>query len=330
VNDLQRAAADLVAAPRGILAADESPSTMSKRLEGQGITASEEARRAYRELLVTTPDLTKGVSGVILSEETFDQQLSDGRTFPEALIQLGLAPGVKVDTGAKPLAGAPGETITEGLDGLRDRLQDFASRGAVFGKWRAVITVGQGLPTHRALRANAHALARYAMLCQEEGIVPIVEPEVVAAGNHTLEQCDSVTNFALLEVFAELTYAGVDPTAMVLKPNMVTPGLDRLDEATPDEVADRTLATLSRIVAPEVAGIAFLSGGQPAEIATQNLAAIAGRPAPWPVTFSFGRALVDQALADWGGRPERVSAGQSALAERVRATSAVLGGTVRV
>lgn len=330
MNDLQRAAADLVARPRGILAADESPGTMDKRLEGQGITATPDARRAYREMLVTAPDLAAGVSGVILSEETFNQRLSDGRPFPEALSQLGLAAGVKVDIGAKPLAGAPGETVTEGLDGLRERLQDCASRGAVFAKWRAVITIGPDLPTQRALRANAHALARYAALCQEQGIVPIVEPEVVAAGDHPMGRCEAVTQFALLEVFAELDYAELDLAAMVLKPNMVTPGLDRLEEATAEQVADSTLATLRRIVGPEVAGIAFLSGGQPAEVATAHLAAIAARPAPWPLTFSFGRALVDRALADWGGRPDGVAAGQSALAERVRATSAVLGGSVSV
>lgn len=327
MNDLQSAAADLVARPRGILAADESPGTMDKRLKGQDISASAEARRDYREMLVTTPDLADGVSGVILSEETFNQHLSDGRPFPEALSELGLAAGVKVDTGAKPLAGAPEETVTEGLDGLRDRLQDFAARGAVFAKWRAVITIGAGLPTHRALRANAHALARYAMLCQEQGIVPIVEPEVVAAGNHSKEHCEAVTNFALIEVFTELSYAGVDLAGMVLKPNMVTPGLDRLDEASADEVAASTVSTLHGTVPAEVAGIAFLSGGQPAEVATRNLGRIAARQAPWPMTFSFGRALVDQALAAWGGRPDGVDAGQSALAQRVRATSAVLRGT---
>jgi len=328
--DLRSAAADLVARPRGILAADESPGTMDKRLDGQGIAPSEEYRRRYRELLVTTPDLADSVSGVILSEETFNQRLSDGRPFPQALAEIGIAPGVKVDTGAKPLAGAPGETVTEGLDGLRGRLQDFAARGAVFAKWRAVITIDDGLPTHRALRANAHALARYAMLCQEQGIVPIVEPEVVAAGDHNLDKCEAVTNFALLEVFAELAYAEVDMTAMVLKPNMVTPSLDRLDEATSDEVADSTVATLRRIVPAEVAGIAFLSGGQPADLVTRHLAAIASRPAPWPLTFSFGRALVDQALADWAGDEQRVTAGQSALAERARATSAVLRGQVSI
>lgn len=328
MTDLQRAAADLVARPRGILAADESPSTMDKRLEGQGIAASKDARRAYREMLVTTPGLSDSVSGVILCEETFNQRVSDGRGFPEALAEMGLAAGVKVDTGAKPLAGAPGETVTEGLDGLRERLQDLASRGAVFAKWRAVITIGDGLPTQRALHANAHALARYAMLCQEQGIVPIVEPEVVAAGDHGLDQSEAVTNFALLEVFAELANAGIDLPAMVLKPNMVTPGLDRLDDAGADEVADSTVATLRRIVPPEVAGIAFLSGGQPAELATRHLAAIAAMQAPWPLTFSFGRALVDQALHDWAGRD--VDAGQSALAERVRATSAVLRGAVSV
>ncbi|MDQ3714521.1 MAG: fructose-bisphosphate aldolase class I [Actinomycetota bacterium] len=328
MDELRRAAADLVARPRGILAADESPATMDKRLEGQGITASEDSRRAYREMLVTTPGLSDSVSGVILSEETFNQRLSDGRLFPEALAEMGLATGVKVDTGAKPLAGAPGETVTEGLDGLRDRLRDFASRGAVFAKWRAVITIGQGLPTQPALRANAHALARYAMLCQEQGIVPIVEPEVVAAGDHTMDQCEAVSSFALLEVFAELAYAELDLPSMVLKPNMITPGLDRLDEAAVADVAESTVAALRRIVAPEVAGIAFLSGGQPADVATQHLAGIAARPAPWPLTFSFGRALVDQALHDWGGRVEGIGAGQAALSERVRETSAALRGSV--
>jgi len=297
---------------------------MDKRLEGQGISASEDARRWYREMLVTTPDLSDRVSGVILCEETFNQHLSDGRSFPDALSESGLAAGVKVDTGAKPLAGADGETITEGLDGLRERLQDFASRGAVFAKWRAVFTISPGLPTHRALRANAHALARYAMLCQEAGIVPIVEPEVVAAGDHTMEQCEAVTNFALIEVFSELAYAGIDLSGMVLKPNMVTPGLDLIEAASADEVAASTITTLRGTVPGEVAGIAFLSGGQPAEIATKNLGRIAGRQAPWPLTFSFGRALVDQALAAWGGRPDGVQAGQSALAARVRATSGVL------
>jgi len=329
MNDLQRAAADLVASPRGILAADESPGTMDKRLEGQRIPASEDARRAYREMLVSTPDLATSISGVILCEETFNQRLSDGRPFPEALTQMRLVTGVKVDTGAKDLAGAPGETITEGLDGLRERLQDFAARGAVFAKWRAVFTIGPGLPTHRALRANAHALARYAGLCQEQGIVPIVEPEVVAAGDHSLEQCEAATNFALIEVFTELAHAGVDLGGMVLKPNMVTPGLDRLGGETAAEVAERTVATLHGAVPAEVAGIAFLSGGQPAEVATANLAGIAARHAPWPLTFSFGRALVDQALQDWGGRPEGVAAGQSALAERVRATSAALRAEVQ-
>lgn len=325
---LHRAAAELVSRPRGILAADESPGTMDKRLEGQGIPSSEDARRAYREMLVTAPGLTDGVSGVILCEETFNQRLSDGRPFPLALSEMGLAAGVKVDTGAKPLAGAPGETVTEGLDGLRERLQDFVSRGAVFAKWRAVITIGTGLPTHRSLRANAHALARYAALCQEQGIVPIVEPEVVAAGAHTGPQCEAVTNLALIEVFTELAYAGVDLAAMVLKPNMVTPGLDRLGDVTVDEVADSTVSTLRATVPGEVAGIAFLSGGQPADLATAHLAGIAAKHTPWPVTFSFGRALVDQALHDWAGRAEDVVAGQTALAARVRATSAALAGQV--
>ncbi len=327
VTDLARTAAAMVAPGKGILAADESIKTMSARLEKAGVAPTEENRRAYREMLVTTPRLAEGISGVILCDETFRQTLSDGSTFPEGLAQRGILPGIKVDTGAKPIAGAPGETVTEGLDGLRERLAEYVKLGARFAKWRAVITIGDGRPTHRALRANAHALARYAALCQEAGLVPIVEPEVLMDGSHTSRRCASVTSATLLEVFAELRDFEVRLDGIVLKPNMVVPGKDSGETLTPDEVARDTVGTLRTVVPEEVAGIAFLSGGQSATQATANLAAMQQLEAPWPLTFSFGRALVDPALAAWRGDPERVADGQRALAHRVKCNTAALKGS---
>ncbi|GAA0663712.1 fructose-bisphosphate aldolase class I [Streptomyces thermocarboxydovorans] len=323
--DLAHTAAAMVAPGKGILAADESIATMSARLEKAGVAPTEENRRAYREMLITTPDLASGVSGVILCDETFRQAVSDGRTFPEAMAQRGLLPGIKVDTGAKPLAGAPGETVTEGLDGLRGRLAEYAALGARFAKWRAVISIGDGRPTRRKVRADAHALARYAMLCQEAGIVPIVEPEVLMEGTHGIARCAAVTSDVLQEVFAELDGAELD--GIVLKPNMVVPGRDSGETATPDEVAQATVSTLRAVVEEKVAGIAFLSGGQSAAQATANLAAMQRLEAPWPLTFSFGRGLVDPALAAWRGDPERVADGQQALAHRVACNTAALTGT---
>ncbi|MET8246932.1 class I fructose-bisphosphate aldolase [Streptomyces sp. NPDC005202] len=323
--DLAHTAAAMVAPGKGILAADESIATMSARLEKAGVAPTEENRRAYREMLITTPDLASGVSGVILCDETFRQAVSDGRTFPEAMAQRGLLPGIKVDTGAKPLAGAPGETVTEGLDGLRERLAEYAALGARFAKWRAVISIGDGRPTRRKVRADAHALARYAMLCQEAGIVPIVEPEVLMEGTHGIARCAAVTSDVLQEVFAELDGAELD--GIVLKPNMVVPGRDSGETATPDEVAQATVSTLRAVVEEKVAGIAFLSGGQSAAQATANLAAMQRLEAPWPLTFSFGRGLVDPALAAWRGDPERVADGQQALAHRVACNTAALTGT---
>lgn len=321
---LHETAQAMVSRPRGILAADESIGTMSSRLEKVGVPVTEENRRAYREMLLTTPGLDRGVSGVILSDETFNQKVNDGNTFPLAVHSLGILPGIKVDTGAKPLAGHPEEKITEGLDGLRERIAYYVPRGARFAKWRAVITIGEGRPTRYALRANAQALARYAALCQEGWLVPIVEPEVLMDGDHTIERCAEVTRSALETLMAELAEAGVDLAGTVLKPNMVVPGNTSGQQASPEEVAERTVATLRAVVPDELAGVAFLSGGQSPETATANLAAMQKHDTPWPLTFSFGRALVDPALRAWVGDPDRIAAGQQALADRVNPNSAAL------
>ncbi|MGH3975787.1 MAG: class I fructose-bisphosphate aldolase [Pseudonocardiaceae bacterium] len=324
IEALHATAQAMVSRPRGILAADESIGTMSSRLEKVGVAATAENRRDYREMLVTTPDLHTGISGVILSDETFNQKLSDGNSFPLAVHALDILPGIKVDTGAKPLALSPGEKVTEGLDGLRERLKDYVSRGARFAKWRAVITIGDGRPTRNALRANAHALARYAALCQENVVVPIVEPEVLMDGDHTIDRCAEVTAETLRYVMAELDEAGVDLAGTVLKPNMVVPGSTSGRQASPEEVAERTVATLLAVLPESLAGVAFLSGGQSPEVATANLAAMQKHATPWPLTFSFGRALVDPALKAWHGDPALVAAGQQALADRVGPNSAAV------
>ena len=326
MNELHDTARTMVSRPRGILAADESIGTMSKRLEKVGVPATAENRRAYRAMLMTTPDLQSGISGVILSDETFNQTLDDGTAFPEGIDALGILPGIKVDTGAKPLAGSPGETVTEGLDGLRERVADYVAKGARFAKWRAVINIGEGLPSDRALKANAHALARYAALCQEGGLVPIVEPEVLMDGDHTIDRCAEVTEETLRRVFAELEEAGVDLAGIVLKPNMVVPGNTSGQEAAPEEVAERTVAILKAALPDSVTGVAFLSGGQSPEVATANLAAMQQYDTPWPLTFSFGRALVDPALKAWHGDASLVADGQAALADRVSGNSAAVAG----
>jgi fructose-bisphosphate aldolase class I len=317
----------MVTGGRGILAADESIGTMNSRLQNVGVEPTETNRRDYRELLVTTADLADGVSGVILCEETFRQRLSDGRTFPEALAALGILAGIKVDTGAKPLAGRPGETITEGLDALDGRLAEFAELGGGFAKWRAVITIdGTATPTPWAIEANAHALARYAASCQQAGIVPIVEPEVLMDGPHSADRCAEVTATTLTSVFAALDQAGVDLAGIVLKPNMVVTGATSGVTQSPDEVARMTVDALLTAVPPATAGVAFLSGGQPPEQATANLAAMQALEAPWPLTFSFGRALVDPALRTWRGVAEQVATGQAALAHHVGRNAAAVRG----
>ena len=327
--DFNRSVAELMARGKGILAADESIATMSSRLANAGVAPTERSRRDYREMLVSTPGLSRGVSGVIFCDETFRQRVSGGATFPQALAEAGILPGIKVNTGAKPLAGQRGEKVTEGLDGLRERLAEYAALGARFAKWRAVIGIADGRPSWQALRANAHALARYATLCQEAGIVPVVEPEVLMDGAHSMAQCGRITMAALMATFTELREFGARLDEMVLKPNMVLPGKDSAEFATPGEVARATLNALYTILPGETGGVAFLSGGQPPGTATANLAAIRALPAPWPVTFSFGRALVDPALAAWRGEPDRVWAGQDALAGRVAACSAALTGAGR-
>jgi len=317
--DLARTTAELITRGRGILAADESIATMSDRLQRAGVTPTVANRRAYRELLVTTPGLSDGVTGVILCAETLRQSLSDGWSFPDGLAIRGLLAGITVDTGVKPLAGAPGETVTEGLDGLRERLADYVALGARFAKWRAVLRIGAGQPSWHALHANAHALARYAALCQEACLVPIVEPEVLMTGTHPMRRCRDVTSAALMVLFAQVRL-----DALVLKPNMIVPGEGSDDFATPEQVAAETMAALRNVVPESVAGVMFLCGGQDPETATMNLAAIADLDAPWPVTFSFGRALAEPALSAWHGDPRRVPHGQQALAGRVVANAAAL------
>ncbi|BBZ05287.1 fructose-bisphosphate aldolase [Mycolicibacterium chitae] len=314
---------------KGILAADESISTMSTRLEQVGVVPTAESRRDYRELLVTTADLAAGVSGVILCEETLGQVFSDGRPFPEAIRTLGILPGIKVDTGAKPCPGLPGETITEGLDGLPARLAGYAEAGAVFAKWRAVFTITEERPSWGAIAANSSALARYAAACQEADLVPIVEPEVLMSGEHSLERCAEVTASVHAAVRQQLRAMNVGLAGIVLKPNMVIEGEDHPVRATPEQVAEATVAVL-RAWPAELAGVAFLSGGQEPERATANLAAMQSHNTPWPLTFSFGRALVSPALAAWHGDEGLVEAGQRALASHVAANANALRGRERL
>jgi fructose-bisphosphate aldolase, class I len=324
MDTCRQVAARLVAAGTGILAADESIGTMSARLTGAGVEPTAENRRAYRELLVTTPGLAASVSGVILCDETLHQRVASGATFPSALDALGVLAGIKVDTGGVACPGLPGETITEGLDGLPARLAAYARAGAAFAKWRAVLRVTSSTA---ALRTNAHALARYAAACQEAGVVPVVEPEVLMDGDHSLQQCAEVTARAHAALLAELAAFAVDPAGMVLKPNMVVEGRDHARRSTAAEVAEATVDVL-RPLPSDLAGVAFLSGGQGPERATENLAAIAAHRTPWPCTFSFGRALVDPALAAWAGDPTRVEVGQRALSDRLSATAAALSPAV--
>lgn len=315
--ELRATARRLVTGRRGILAADESIHTMSRRLADAGVAPSAERRRAYRELLVTADGLTEGVSGVILCDETLRQRLADGRPFPDGIADRGVLPGIKVDTGTAPLAGAPGETVTTGLDGLPDRAAGYRELGARFAKWRAVFRVSDALPSTWAVRANAHALARYAADCQAAGLVPVVEPEVLADGGHLLDRCAAVTARVLAAVTTALVDAGVDPAAAVLKPNMVTAGLDAPVRA-PEAVARATVQVLRATVPDDLAGVAFLSGGWSPATAAANLAAIREQPGPWPTTFSFGRALVSPALHAWRGDPDAVRAAQDALLAGVR------------
>jgi fructose-bisphosphate aldolase class I len=329
VNDLDLTAAHLTRTGHGILAADESIRTMSQRLEAAGVAASAESRRDYRALLLTTPRLSDWVTGMIVCDETLRQTLADGTPFPRGAAERGIAVGIKVDTGVSPLPFAGGGVVTEGLDGLRGRLEEYRALGATFAKWRAVLDP-RGLD-RRTIRANAHALARYAALCQETRIVPIVEPEVLMDGSHEVGLCQALTANVLQAVFEHLDLMGVDPAAIVLKPNMILAGRGCPAQTPAADVARRTVKVLQAAVPPTVPGIAFLSGGQPNAQACEHLTAInrEGRDAraPWSLTFSFGRALVDDALRTWHGDPAAVEAAQAALAANcARAASASAPG----
>lgn len=329
MNDcsLRRTAQELVAPGRGILAADESITTMSTRLAAVGAPTSATTRAEWRAVVLTTPGLGDHVSGIILNEETFGQRLSDGRRVPDAATALGILPGVKVDTGVRPLPGHPGETVTEGLDGLADRLEGLRADGARFAKWRAVFRIGSGTPSRAALTANAQSLARYAALCQHADLVPIVEPEVLAEGDHPISRTEAVATLVLHDVMAALMVHGALLEGIVLKPAMVLPGTGCPDRSEPAEVAAATLRTLRRTVIPAVAGVAFLSGGQPPEEAAANLQAMAVEaPHPWALTFSFGRALLDPALRTWQGADANRLAAQQQLHHRLRCTAAARSG----
>jgi fructose-bisphosphate aldolase class I len=326
-TELAATARELVSEGRGILAADESSGTIEKRFKSIDVESTEEHRRAYRELLFTTEGIGDWISGVILYDETIRQSAADGRTFVEVLREAGTIPGIKVDTGAKPLAKAPGETVTEGLDGLRERLQEYRGLGARFAKWRAVITIGDGLPSDACIAANAHALARYAALCQEEGLVPIVEPEVLMDGAHSLEQCYDATARTLHAVFDELFHQRVVLDELLLKPNMVLSGKDASEQAGVDEVADATIRCFREHVPAAVPGIVFLSGGQSDELATAHLNAMNTRgEQPWELSFSYGRALQAPSLRAWRGQAENVEAAQEAFAHRARCNRAARKG----
>jgi fructose-bisphosphate aldolase class I len=328
VTDLEAIARALVARGKGILAADESQPTMARRLAALGIENTEEQRRRYRQMLFTTPGLGAYISGVILFDETLRQRADDGAPFPDVLARADIAPGIKVDKGTKPLAGAPGELITEGLDGLRERLLEYRALGARFAKWRAVITIGTGLPSDYCLETNAHALARYAALCQETALVPIVEPEVLMDGDHSLARCFEVTEATLRAVFSALSGQRVRPEAMLLKASMVLPGKSCPQQAGVGEVAEATLRCLRRTVPAAVPGIVFLSGGQDEVHATAHLNAMnAMEPAqPWELGFSYARALQATAMRTWAGRADNVPAAQDALAHRARCNAAAREG----
>jgi fructose-bisphosphate aldolase class I len=319
----------LVAADKGLLAMDESTGTCDKRFAAAGIARTAESRREYRELLVTTPGLGEHISGAILYDETIRQTTQEGVPFADALVAAGIVPGIKVDTGAKSMAGHDGEKITEGLDGLRDRLAEYGRMGARFAKWRAVLVLGEGLPSRGCIEANAQALARYAALCQEAGLVPVVEPELLMDGGHSSEMCGAATAEILWTVFDQFYTQSVALEGLILKTNMVLPGLDRPEQPSADETAEDTLECLLRVVPAAVAGIAFLSGGQSGELASSRMNAISlySRPhRPWPLTFSFARALQTPALEIWGGKKSGVPAAQKALLHRARCNRAARRG----
>ncbi len=329
-DEMVRTAAAMVAPGKGILAADESNPTMAKRLAGIGLESTEARRRDYREILFTTEGLADHVSGVILFDETLRQSAADGTPFAEVLVRHGVIPGIKVDGGTKPLAGFPDEVVTEGLDGLRGRLEEYAGLGARFAKWRAVIKIGDERPTDFCIRANAHALARYAALAQEAGLVPIVEPEVLMDGAHTIERCAEVTEATVRAVYAELAAHRVVLEESLLKPNMVLPGAECPVQVDDQVIAASTLAVMRRVVPAAVPGLVFLSGGQTDEQATSRLNAMNARgPQPWELSFSFGRALQAPVLKAWQGDPANRNAAQAALRHRARLNGHARSGGYR-
>ncbi len=327
MSDLETTARALVAEGKGILAADESEGTIKKRFDSIGVESTEENRRAYRDLLFTTEGVEEFISGVILFDETIRQSSADGTPFPQLLDSKGIIPGIKVDKGAKPLALAEGETITEGLDGLRARLEEYHGLGARFAKWRATYSISADTPSEYCVWTNANALARYAALCQEAGLVPIVEPEVLQDGTHTIEESSKATGRVLQAVYVELHDQRVDLRGTLLKPNMVVSGYDASDRASVDGVADATLECFYRHIPPAVPGIVFLSGGQSDEDATAHLNAMNKRgPHPWQLSFSYGRALQAPALKAWLGKPENVEAAQRAYYHRAKLNGAARTG----
>jgi fructose-bisphosphate aldolase class I len=327
-EDLANIATTLTADGKGILAADETVGTLTKRFDALGIRSTEQSRRTYREMLFTATGAAEFISGVIMHDETIRQKSSGGTPLVQVLSSQDIVPGIKVDTGAKPLAAAPGETITEGLDGLRDRLAEYHGMGARFAKWRAVIRIADKLPSPACVSANAHALGRYAALCQEQRLVPIVEPEVLMDGSHPIERCEEVTGMVLNAVFQALLEQGVSLEAMLLKPNMVIAGTESPRPASVQQVATATLRCLRRHVPAAVPGIVFLSGGQSDGVATAHLDAINRLPGPkpWKISFSYGRALQDPALEAWHGRDENLKSAQQALAHRARCNGAASRG----
>ncbi len=326
-NELEAVARAIVAPGKGILAADESHGTIEKRFKSIDVESTEENRRSYREMLFTTPGIGDHVSGVILFDETIRQATAEGTPFTQVLEKADVIPGIKVDTGAKPLAGAEGEKVTEGLDGLRERLEEYRELGAKFTKWRAVIDIGEGIPSAYSIHVNAHALARFAALSQEAGLVPIVEPEVMMEGDHTIERCYEVTEATLEAVFNELFSQRVVYEGMLLKPNMVLSGKECPNQAGPEEVAESTVRCFRSVVPAAVPGIVFLSGGQSDEQATANLNALNRiGPHPWELSFSYGRALQAPALKAWRGDEANLAAGQEAFAHRARLNGAARSG----
>lgn len=318
----------LVAPGKGLLAADESLNTIGKRFAALDIESTPESRRDYREMLFNTPGASNSLSGVILFDETMHARDSKGTSFPQMLADKGIIPGVKVDGGAHDMALFPGEKVTDGLDGLRERLIEYRELGARFAKWRAVITIGKGIPTHACIAANAEALARYAALCQEQDIVPIIEPEVIMDGEHSIERCQEITERTLRATFSQLNMQRVLLEGILLKPNMVLPSLSSVENPDAAEVATLTLQTLRRCVPAAVAGIVFLSGGQDSQAATARLNAMnqASESSPWQVSFSFARALQNDAMEIWGGKSENVEAAQAAFAKRLKLNSAARRG----